>query len=171
MTQAEESLQQATDTAPTSETSPEAPPVESYSTTRVRGGLVLTLIGFVIFILGTRPSMFGMDRSPVIGFVQIATFLVGLALMCVGGYSSLMGLWGSRELSLLADIGSRLVATGFVVAVFSGMADVFGFGSHLLPETVPYFGPWQAFGVQVGEFLIAVGFLLLIPFHRLRKTH
>ena len=146
-------------------------PSEGYSAARVRGGLILTLIGFVLFILGTRPSMFGVDRSPVIGFVQIATFLVGLAVMCVGGYISLVGLWGKRELSLLADIGSRLVATGFVVAVFSGMADVFGFGSHLLPETIPYFGPLQAFGVQVGEFLIAAGFVLLIPFHRLRKAH
>jgi hypothetical protein len=61
------------------------------------------------------------------------------------------------------------VATGYVVSVFSGMADVFGFGSHLLPETIPYFGPWQAFGVQAGQFLIAAGFLLLIPYHRLRK--
>jgi hypothetical protein len=173
--QQEESSQPTNETAPTM--AEQAEPIVSavsfgsYSAGRVRGGLILTLVGFVLFILGTRPSMFGLDRSPVIGFVQIAIFLVGLAVMCVGGYISLVGLWGDRELSLLADIGSRLVATGFVVAVFSGMADVFGFGSHLLPETIPYFGPWQAFGVQVGQFLIAVGFVFLIPFHRLRKTH
>ena len=124
--------------------------------------------GFILFLLGTRPDFFGADRSPVIGFVQIATFTIGLAFICVGGYSSLAGLWGKRELSLLADIGPRLVATGFVICVFSGMADVFGFGSHLLPDTVPYFGQWQAAGVQAGEFFIALGFLLLIPFHRFR---
>jgi hypothetical protein len=57
----------------------------------------------------------------------------------------------------------RLVATGFVIAVFAGMADVFGFGSHPLPE-VPYFGAWQARGVEIGEVIIAIGFLLMIPF-------
>lgn len=144
-------------------------PVEKYSAGKVQFGLVLTVVGFVLFLLGIRPDFFGADRSPVIGFVQIATFTIGLAVICVGGYSSLAGLWGKRELSLLADIGPRLVATGFVICVFSGMADVFGFGSHLLPDTVPYFGQWQAAGVQVGEFFIALGFLLLIPFHRFRR--
>ncbi|MCD6476289.1 MAG: hypothetical protein J7K85_08550 [Anaerolineaceae bacterium] len=143
--------------------------VEKYSVGKVRFGLVLTVIGFILFLLGTRPDFFGADRSPVIGFVQIATFTIGLAFICVGGYSSLAGLWGKRELSLLADIGPRLVATGFVICVFSGMADVFGFGSHLLPDTVPYFGQWQAAGVQAGEFFIALGFLLLTPFHRFRR--
>ena len=144
--------------------------LEKYSGGKVRFGLVLTVIGFVLFLLGTRPDFFGADRSPVIGFVQIATFTIGLAVICFGGYTSLAGLWGKRELSLLADIGARLVSTGFVICVFSGMADVFGFGSHLLPETVPYFGQWQAAGVQAGEFFIALGFLLLIPFHRFRRN-
>ncbi|MCK5850609.1 MAG: hypothetical protein KAH23_06805 [Kiritimatiellae bacterium] len=142
---------------------------EQYSYGKVRFGLVLTMIGFILFLLGARPDFFGADRSPVIGFVQIATFTIGLAVICVGGYASLAGLWGKRELSLLADIGPRLVATGFVISVFSGMADVFGFGSHLLPETIPFFGQWQAAGVQAGEFFIALGFLLLIPFHRFRR--
>jgi hypothetical protein len=42
------------------------------------------------------------------------------------------------------------------------MADVFGFGSHPFPN-IPYFGPWQATGVMVGEVIITLGFLLLIP--------
>jgi hypothetical protein len=55
-----------------------------------------------------------------------------------------------------------------VVAVFSGMADVFGFGSQAPPQ-IPYFGPWQASGVEIGEALIAIGFLLLIPYHLRKK--
>ena len=43
------------------------------------------------------------------------------------------------------------------------MADIFGFGSQPLPA-VPYFGPLQAAGVEFGEIIIAVGFLLLIPY-------
>lgn len=130
---------------------------------RIRVGLSVTIIGFLLFLLGARPSIFGLDRSPVIGFVQIAMFLVGLALMCVGGYISMRTLWRNQELSIAADIGLRLVATGYVIAVFTGMADVFGFGSHPLPD-VPYFGAWQARGVEIGEAIIAIGFLLMIPF-------
>jgi hypothetical protein len=29
---------------------------------------------------------------------------------------------------------------------------------------VPYFGPWQASGVLIGQGIIALGFLLFIPF-------
>jgi hypothetical protein len=79
-----------------------------------------------------------------------------------------MSLWKDRQPSILADIGLRLVATGYVIAVFAGMADVFGAGSHPLPG-VPYFGPWQARGVELGQVLIAIGFLLLIPLSDRRK--
>ena len=130
---------------------------------RVRFGLGLTLAGFLIFLIGARPSLFGFDRSPVIGLVQIAVFLVGLGAICIGGYISLMALWRDRQHSISADIGLRLVATGYVIAVFAGMADVFGAGSHPLPG-VPYFGAWQARGVEVGQAVIALGFLMLIPF-------
>jgi len=106
----------------------------------------------------------------VVGFVQIAVFLIGLAFMCIGGYISMMALWKNSEPSIAADIGLRLVATGYLIAVFAGMADVFGMGSHPLPA-VPYFGAWQARGVQLGQAVIAVGFLLLLPFRRLfRRT-
>lgn len=133
-----------------------------YSRRRVRNGLLLTLIGFFVFLIGARPSIFGLDRSPVIGFVQIAVFLVGLAFICLGGYTALMALWKYRVPSIAADIGQRLVATGYVVAVFTGMADVFGFGSHPLPH--PFFGPLQARGVEIGELVIAIGLLLLVPY-------
>ena len=130
---------------------------------RAKTGLVVTLVGFVIFLLGARPSLFGLDRSPVVGFVQIAVFLVGLAIISVGGYTGLMALWKGHPVGIPAEIGQRLVATGFVIAVFSGMADIFGMGSHPLPG-VPFFGPLQALGVEIGQLLIAVGFIMLIPF-------
>ena len=132
---------------------------------RIRIGLIFTILGFLIFLLGARPSLFGLDRSPVIGFVQIGMFLVGLALMCLGGYISMMALWKKQTPSILADIGLRLVATGFVIAVFAGMADVFGFGSHPLPD-VPYFGGWQTRGVEIGQAIIAIGFLFMIPYRK-----
>ena len=135
---------------------------------RVRFGLSVVLIGLLVFLVGARPGMFDMDRSPVVGFIQISVFLIGLAAICIGGYISLMAYWKNGGRSIPADIGTRLVTTGYVIAVFSGMADVFGFGTQLLPR-VPFFGPWQATGVQIGEAVIAIGFLLLIPIQRHKK--
>ncbi len=136
---------------------------------RVRFGLLLALFGLLVFLVGARPALFGLDRSPVVGFVQIAVFLVGLAIICFGGYIGLMSFWRNGDRTIAADIGSRLVATGYVVAVFSGMADIFGFGTRA-PPLIPVFGPWQATGVQIGEVLITIGFLLLIPIHKRKKT-
>ncbi|MHB8818568.1 MAG: hypothetical protein ACYC7M_05850 [Bellilinea sp.] len=141
---------------------------KTFSSRRIRSGLVITLLGLLIFLIGARPGFFGVDRSPVIGFIQIAVFLVGLALVCLGGYISLMALWKDRQTSISADIGLRLVATGYVISVFTGMADMFGFGSHPLPG-IPYFGPWQALGVEIGQAVIALGFLLLIPLRPSRR--
>lgn len=140
----------------------EAQPRTSSHRLRIRLGLIGVIIGLIIFVLGTDPGLFSMDRSPVTGFVQIAVFLIGLAMICVGGYVALNALWNGTEKTIAADIGLRLVSTGYVISVASGMADVFGFGSHPLPN-IPYFGPWQAIGVMVGEVIIAVGFLMLIP--------
>jgi hypothetical protein len=134
---------------------------------RVRSGLGLVLVGFLVFLVGIRPAIFQVDRSPVVGFIQISVMLVGLAVICLGGYVSLTAYWKNGDRTIPADIGSRLVATGYVITVFCGMTDVFGFGTQVRPQ-VPHFGPWQAMGVQIGEVVIAIGFLLLIPF-RLHK--
>lgn len=131
---------------------------------RIRFSLITVFVGLFVFVVGAKPNWFGWDRSPVVGFIQIAVFLIGLALICIGGYVGLVALWGKEQRSIIADIGMRLVGTGYVVAVFTGMADVFGMGSHLLPA-VPYFGPWQSGGVVVGQIAIAVGFLMMIPYH------
>jgi hypothetical protein len=137
--------------------------IKPVSIPKIRIGLGLTVTGFIVFLVGIDPGLFGLDRSPVTGFVQIAVFLVGLALICLGGYVCLNGLWNGAEKTIAADIGFRLVSTGYVIAVVSGMADVFGFGTHPFPN-VPYFGPLQAIGVMIGEVVITFGFLLLIPY-------
>ena len=130
---------------------------------RIRFSLIAVAIGLLIFTIGAKPSWFGWDRSPLVGFVQISVFLVGLALICVGGYVGLSALWGNEQRSIIADIGLRLVSTGYVIAVFTGLADVFGMGSQSLPK-VPYFGSWQAGGVLIGQVVIAIGFLMVIPY-------
>jgi len=132
---------------------------------RIRISLIVTLLGLFVFIVGAKPEWLNLDRSPVVGFVQIAVFLVGLAIICLGGYIGLLALWGKSQKTIAADIGIRLVSTGYVIAAFTGMADVFGMGAHPLPGT-PFFGPLQATGVVIGEIIIAVGFLLIIPYKK-----
>jgi len=34
---------------------------------------------------------------------------------------------------------------------------------------IPFFGPWQARGVMLGEVIIAIGFLLMIPYARRKR--
>ena len=129
---------------------------------RVRFGLAFVILGLLVFSLGADPALFNLDRSPIVGFVQIAVFLIGLAMICLGGYTTLNTLWNGKDKTIGADIGYRLVSTGYVIAVACGMADVFGFGSQPFPS-IPYFGPWQASGVITGELIIIRGFFLLIP--------
>ncbi len=145
--------------------SPVNVPVEKpvFPRRRIRLGLSLTLAGFLIFLVGARPSLFHLDRSEVIGFVQLAVMLVGLGIIAISGYLTLASLWKPGAKSIAADVGLRMVATGYLICVFAGMADVFGFGSQPFPK-VPYFGPLQALGVEIGELIIGAGFMLLIPY-------
>jgi hypothetical protein len=125
----------------------------------------VTILGFIVYLLGAEPGIFQLDRSPVVGFVQIATFLVGLGFICLGGYISLAALWNGATKSIASDIGLRLVSTGYVITVACGMADIFGFGSNNYPK-IPVFGIYQQIGVILGEIAIAVGLLMLIPFKK-----
>lgn len=130
---------------------------------RIRLGLGVTIFGFIVYLLGAEPGLFFLDRSPVVGFVQIATFLVGLGFICLGGYITLAALWNGGPKTIASDIGLRLVSTGYVIAVACGMADIFGFGSNNFP-VIPIFGIYQQLGVILGEIVIAVGLILLVPF-------
>lgn len=146
----------------------EATPTDlTYPKTRIRLGLFMTVFGYFLFLLGARPSLFGLDRSRVIGFVQISVFLIGLAFISLGGYLTLNALWPEGKKTIAADIGLRLISTGYVISVFTAMADIFGLGSHRLPDV--FFGPLQARGMEIGMVTIAVGFLLLIRYKRIKN--
>ncbi len=151
----------------TNQTSPESELKEldiCYPKTKIRIGLALTILGYLLFLLGARPSLFNLDRSRVIGFVQISVFLLGLGIITIGSHLTLNALWPGGKKTIAAEIGTRLTSTGYVICVFTGMADIFGLGSHHLPNV--YFGPLQAQGMMIGMATIAIGFLLLIRYKR-----
>jgi hypothetical protein len=130
---------------------------------RIRFSLICVGIGLFIFVIGAKPNWFGWSTIPEVGFFQVALFLAGLAVICIGGFIGISALWGKEQRSIVADFGSRLIGTGYVISVFAGMADIFGMGAQTLPDT-PYFGPLQAVGVLFGQIVIAVGFLMFIPY-------
>jgi hypothetical protein len=76
---------------------------------RIRFGLIVVVSGFLIFLIGVKPEIFLLDRSPVLGFVQISVMLVGLAIMCIGGYISINGLWKGRKRSIAAELAATLI--------------------------------------------------------------
>ena len=132
-----------------------------YPRRRIEVGLLGTFLGFLMVVLGAKPEFFGMDRSPVIGFAQTATFLLGIGIIALSGYFCLMSFWPKGYTTITADFGIRLMATGWLIAVFSGMADVFGFGSHPVTGLV-FFGNLQSLGVMIGEMVIGVGLVMII---------
>lgn len=136
----------------------------TYSKRRIRIGLMLSVFGYLMFLLGARPSLFDLDRSRVIGFVQISVFLLGLGAISLGSYLTLNALWPEGKRTIAADIGPRVISTGYVICIFTAMADIFGMGSHPLPDV--FFGPLQAQGMMIGMATIALGFLLMIRYKR-----
>jgi hypothetical protein len=129
---------------------------------RKRTGIGVALIGMLIFLLGAKPELFGMDRSPVVGFIQIEVFLAGLGLIGLGGYFAMEGLWHDQPKLVVTELGARLVGTGYVIALASGMADVLGLGTRPLPA-VPFFGYWQGRGVLIGQLVMLLGFVMMSP--------
>ncbi|MEX1248638.1 MAG: hypothetical protein WEA61_09155 [Anaerolineales bacterium] len=129
---------------------------------RKRIGLGIALFGLVVFLLGAKPDWFGMDRSPVVGFIQIEVFMVGLGLVALGGYFTMEAMWRGQAKPVVTELGSRLVGTGYVISLASGMADVFGLGTRPLPS-VPFFGYWQGTGVLAGQVVMIIGFVMMSP--------
>ena len=126
-----------------------------------RRWMTVVLVGLFIFVIGVEPDLIGMDRSPVVGFVQVGVWLTGLAILLVSASATVMVVRNARPRSLRADIGLRLIATGYVVAAAASLADFIGLGAHALPEV--HFGPIQVIGLATGVLISLLGVLLYWP--------
>ncbi len=126
-----------------------------------RRWMTIVLIGLFIFAIGVEPDLIGMDRSPVVGFVQVGVWLTGLAILLLGAYATVRVVRNHRPNSLLADIGLRLIATGYVVSATASLADFIGLGAQRIPNVS--FGPIQIIGLLVGVLLCLLGLVLYWP--------
>jgi uncharacterized membrane protein len=126
--------------------------------------MTLVLLGALLFLLGIDPDIVGLDRSPVVGFVQVGVWLTGLAILLISSYAAVRIVRNGRPLSLRAEIGERLIATGYVIAAAASLADFIGIGSHEIPELI--FGPLQVIGLVVGILIALFGLILYFPRQR-----
>lgn len=126
-----------------------------------RRWMTLVLVGLFIFAIGVEPDIIGMDRSPVVGFVQVGVWLTGLTLMLLAAYALVRVVRNGRPNSLRADIGVRLVATGYVISAAASLADYIGVGAQRLPNVA--FGPLQVTGLVGGIIVSVLGLILYWP--------
>ena len=125
-----------------------------------RLGVAIIVAGFFVFILGLFPELINLGITPGIGLLQISLFLLGIAIMTLGAYTYAYATrHRARPRRLREDIGVRLMATGLVVAIATGFADVLGIGSHFGAER-PLLGPLQAIGIFLGVAIIGIGILM-----------
>lgn len=137
------------------------------TTTKVRAGLILSLFGFSVFFLGLRPDFFGLDRGYSVGFLQIIIMLIGIGISTGGALLVLVSRWDNQTLSITADLGTRVVATGFVICIFTSLADAFGFGTNSLTDV--FLGKLQSRGLIIGVLVILTGLLMVLRYPQ-RKT-
>ncbi len=123
--------------------------------------MTLVLVGLFIFVIGIDPNLLGLDRSPVVGFVQIGVWLTGLAILLLGATLTVRVVRNARPNTLRSEIGLRLIATGYVFAVAASFADFLGIGTHNLP-TISY-GPMQVGGLILGVVVSLIGVVLYWP--------
>ncbi len=126
-----------------------------------RVGLVGLLLGVLVFLAGIFPRLIGIATTPGMGIAQLVILLSGVALFTLGGYIYARNTRVPHPQPRLREsIGLRLMATGYVICVASGLADVLGIGTHSQPANFPVFGAWQAVGFGIGLVVIIVGILL-----------
>jgi hypothetical protein len=138
-----------------------SPKLSRFQAFWVRIWMSSVLVGLFLFVIGVNPNLINMDRSPVVGFIQVGVWLFGLALILFGAYAILRIFRNKRPLSLRAEIGERLIATGYVVAAAASLADFIGIGSHEIPKLI--FGPIQIIGLVVGIVIALLGIGLYWP--------
>ena len=126
-----------------------------------RGWMTVVLIGLFIFMIGIYPNLIGMDRSPVVGFVQIGVWLLGLGILLLGSTMTVRVIRNGYPNSLRSEVGLRLIATGYVFAVAASFADFLGIGSHALPGIS--YGPLQVTGLVLGVLVSLFGVILYWP--------
>jgi hypothetical protein len=125
-------------------------------------GIALGALGGVLALMGLFPGLTGVQDTIGMGVIQVFMVLAGYALVILGGVLYVkFTFYPGVMITLLQQIGLRLGMTGLLFAALAGLADIFGFGSHLRgPGSDIYLGRLQAFGMIASFMISALGVLL-----------
>ena len=134
--------------------------------------LILAVVGIALSLISLGAEILGLDITPGFGMVQMFQLLLGLTLLTIAGYLRIHSLRApNAPRSLQADVGIRLGLTGLVFAYVSGISDLIGIGTHVIPSFGrPFVGPLQLGGLLVGVIMITAGMLLYMTSRGSRKT-
>ena len=134
--------------------------------------LILAVLGIVLSLISLGAEILGLDLTPGFGMVQMFQLLLGLTLLTIAGYLRIHSLRSpDAPRSLQADVGIRLSLTGLVFAYVSGLSDLIGIGTHVVPSFGrPFVGPLQLGGLLVGVIMITVGMVLYMTSRGSRQT-
>ena len=125
-------------------------------------GIALGALGVILTFMGLFPGVTGLEPTTGIGIIQIFTIITGLGLLLMGAAIYVkFTIYPYTRANLAQQIAVRLTLTGYIFLALTGLADIFGFGSH--PQTAIsdiLLGPLQAAGMLSGFTVAAVGILL-----------
>jgi hypothetical protein len=96
-----------------------------------------------------------------VGFVQIGVWLLGLGILLLGATLAMKVIRNGYPTTLRSEVGLRLIATGYVLAVTASFTDFLGIGSHALPGIS--YGPLQVTGLALGVMVSLLGVILYGP--------
>lgn len=124
----------------------------------IMGIIFATLLLLCIFVFFYKETIMLRPLNPLEGPIEILVVIIGLAVVGLGGVYEFASLGKGQLKSFAYDVGLRIIATGYLIAFLSALADYIGLGSH---HKLPYFGPLQSSGVFLGEGVIAAGFIMM----------
>lgn len=125
-------------------------------------GIALAALGGVLALMGLFPGIAGVEPTIGMGVVQVFMVLIGYGLIILGGVIYVkFTFYAGVRINLIQQIGLRFGMTGLLFAALCGLADIFGFGSHLrVPGSDIYLGWLQAFGMIASFMLSAIGVMM-----------
>lgn len=127
----------------------------------IRRFALLAVLGAIAFVLGIDPGLVGMNITPGVGVTQMSLWLAGLGAVLIGGYAAVRIIRNGRPNSLRADIGIRMIATGYVFSAVASLADYLGIGTQRFPTLS--FGTIQIIGLIFGIVVSLIGLILYLP--------
>jgi hypothetical protein len=122
---------------------------------------LLGVVGVIAFVIGIDPALIGMNITPGIGVTQMSLWLAGLGAVLIGGFAAVRIVRNGRPNSLRADIGMRMIATGYVFSAVASLADYLGIGTQHFPKLS--FGTVQIIGLIFGIAVSLIGLIIYWP--------